>query len=78
MKTQTEERIAIGSEGEGGDLVHCVWPSEYPLALCGAILPQPTLAESSKKVLGPFCEDCAGYAEGRTRARQNPHRQQGG
>jgi hypothetical protein len=84
LKTQrsAQERLELGAEGETGDPVHLLWPSEFPLTLCGVILPHATAKEARSKALGPICEHCAAYVarypEGRRRSRQNPHRQQGG
>jgi hypothetical protein len=70
-----ESVAPAGEPDDGADRVlHLCWPSEFPIALCGAICSQPRPFPAGTLVPGRPCDDCARERDRLPLpTRKNPH-----
>jgi hypothetical protein len=62
-----------GKVGESKVVLHYYWPSEFPIALCGAISTVDRIRDEAPS--GPVCEKCLAIKARVGTQRQNPHQE---
>lgn len=76
--TREESRPATGESWDavasGQPVLHYYWPSEFPVALCGAISTLPTLPGPGELKRGVICGACKAIRDNTPSDRANPHR----